>query len=124
MGLADPPALVEERSAVPPDGPVQASAEPGDQHAEEPWLVHRVQRGENLSRIGAHYYGPGGDRFWPTIFRANVGTVMGWTDLGRGHPIRLTDPDYLLAGCDLVIPPVPGRLEMGPSGEVINVVQP
>ncbi len=120
LPMSDPPALVEESPTAGPDGPVRVVTDTGDRK-EGPWLVHRVKRGDTLSGLARRYYGAEGH--WVTLFRGNVGAVMGWADLGRGEPIRLTNPDYVLAGCDLEVVPVPGRLEVGPNGEVIYIVQ-
>jgi LysM repeat protein len=94
---------------------------PSAQVAAPARLTRRVRPGDTLSGIAARYYGHAG--YWPVLFKANQGAVMAEPALGLGRPVRLTSPDYLLPGWDVVVHPLPGRLEQGDGGELVYVVQ-
>ena len=65
----------------------EAPVEPG------PRPVHKVRRGENLTRIARRHYGQDGERLWRRIWEANKDS--------------LPDPDRLTEGQELVIPGLP-----------------
>jgi len=100
--------------------PPQAASEATEDQDETPWLVHHVTRGDTLRGISRAYYGD--EAQWPSLFRANYGAVMAYPALGLGHEVRLTNPDYILPGWDMPIPPVPGHIETGPGGQVVYIV--
>jgi hypothetical protein len=101
----------------------QDHADDDDQsQADAPWFARHIVEGDNLWDISRRYYGDGA--YWHVLFQDNYGAVMEYPRLGLGHPVRLTNPNYVLQDWNLVVPPVPGRLEVGPNGEVVYVVQP
>ena len=91
LDQAQPGAAAPEKEEVPS---AQVAAPAG--------LTHRVRPGDTLSGIAARYYGHAG--YWPVLFKANQGAVMAEPALGVGRPVRLTSPDYLLPGWDVVVP--------------------
>jgi len=117
-----PVAVVVDESAQGQTGPAGAVEDaPLTPDAAPAGIVHRVLSGDTLSAISLKVYGHAG--YWPVVFNANRGAIMAEPAFGPGNPVRLTSPDYLLPGWDVLVPLLPGHLEWGDNGALMYVVQ-